>query len=44
MEVNKSIGPSTEDGDVYCVDDDEEEEEDDEDQDQDDDFEREQAS
>ena len=25
MEVNKSIGPSTEDGDAYCVDDDEEE-------------------
>ena len=28
MEVNKSIGPSTEDGDAYCVDDDEEDEDD----------------
>lgn len=33
MEVNRSIGPSTEDGDAYCVDDEED--------DEDDDFERE---
>ena len=41
MEVNKSIGPSTEDGDAYCVDDDEEEDQ--ELSDDDDELEREQV-